>query len=111
MHMRVCHIQRSSFDAVNQLDFIPMDSFEVCGGQGGFNQTWQGGAMLLGGLVAGRRRETSSMCACLVHLQAKFWKLRQSELEGYSLLYAPLKPRQGDLTGEPERQHWGQHRR
>lgn len=52
-------LQRSSFDAVNDLDFIPMDVFE-----------------------------------------AKFWKLRQSELEGYNLLYSPLKPRQGDLTGE-----------
>eukprot|EP00775_Hariotina_reticulata_P013762 gene13762-13881_t len=30
--------------------------------------------------------------------EAKFWKLRQSELEGYNLLYAPLKMRQGDLT-------------
>lgn len=51
-------LQRSGFDAVNALDFIPMDKFE-----------------------------------------AKFWKLRQTELEGYNLLYAPLKPRQGDLTG------------
>jgi hypothetical protein len=34
------------------------------------------------------------------HPQARFWKLRQSELEGYNLQYSPLKPRQGDLTGE-----------
>ncbi|KAF8072881.1 hypothetical protein HT031_000541 [Scenedesmus sp. PABB004] len=30
--------------------------------------------------------------------EANFWKLRQSELEGYNLLYAPLRMRQGDLT-------------
>jgi hypothetical protein len=52
-------VQRSSFDAVDALDFIAMDKFE-----------------------------------------AKFWKLRQSELEGYKLLYSPLAMRQGDLTGE-----------
>lgn len=50
---------RSSYDAVDQLDFVPRQSFE-----------------------------------------AKFWKLRQSELEGYNYLYDPLKMRQGDLTGE-----------
>jgi hypothetical protein len=29
--------------------------------------------------------------------QARFWKLRQSELEGYTQLYAPLKFRPGVL--------------
>lgn len=46
--------------------------------------------------------DTSLACflAAIIQQQAKFWKLRQSELEGYNLLYAPLKMRQGDLTGQ-----------
>jgi hypothetical protein len=49
------------------------------------------------------------MCGCLpgdeeqkhlrVGMQAKFWKLRQSELEGYNYLYSPIKMRAGDLSG------------
>jgi hypothetical protein len=34
-----------------------------------------------------------------VYAQARFWKLRQSELEGYNYLYSPLKMRAGDLSG------------
>lgn len=51
-------LMRSSYDAVDHLDFVPRHLFE-----------------------------------------ANFWKLRQSELEGYNYLYNPLKMRQGDLTG------------
>eukprot|EP00878_Enallax_costatus_P028133 GHUV01030348.1.p1 GENE.GHUV01030348.1~~GHUV01030348.1.p1 ORF type:complete len:242 (+),score=21.70 GHUV01030348.1:596-1321(+) len=57
-------LMRSSYDAVDQLDFIPRQSFE-----------------------------------------ANFWKLRQSELEGYNYLYDPLKMRQGDLTGKQQQHH------
>lgn len=38
------------------------------------------------------------MSTMLPVVQARFWKLRQSELEGYNLLYSPLRMRQGDLT-------------
>lgn len=48
---------RSSYDVVDDLDFIPMDKFQV-----------------------------------------KFWKLRQSELQPYTLLYQPLRIKYGDLT-------------
>ncbi|WIA08996.1 hypothetical protein OEZ85_008410 [Tetradesmus obliquus] len=50
-------LMRSSYDAVDALDFIPKQQFE-----------------------------------------AKFWKLRQSELEGYNYLYSPIKMRAGDLS-------------
>ncbi|WIA29070.1 hypothetical protein OEZ86_011581 [Tetradesmus obliquus] len=50
-------LMRSSYDAVDALDFIPRQQFE-----------------------------------------AKFWKLRQSELEGYNYLYSPIKMRAGDLS-------------
>ena len=46
---------------------------------------------------------TASLTSLLFVLQAKFWKLRQSEVEGYALQYSPLKPRQGDLTGGQDR--------
>ncbi|KAK9807874.1 hypothetical protein WJX72_011848 [[Myrmecia] bisecta] len=48
---------RSTYDAVDALDFIAMDTFQV-----------------------------------------KFWKVRQSEYERYTLQYLPVRIRQGDLT-------------
>lgn len=50
-------LMRSAYDAVDDLDFVPMDKFQV-----------------------------------------KFWKLRQSEVEPYTLQYSPLKVKYGDLT-------------
>lgn len=51
-------LMRSSYDAMDALDFIARQDFE-----------------------------------------ARFWKLRQSQVEAYNLQYAPLRPRPGDLTG------------
>ncbi|KAL3684406.1 hypothetical protein R1sor_002428 [Riccia sorocarpa] len=50
-------LMRSAYEAVDDLDFIPMNKF-----------------------------------------QQRFWKLRQSELEPYTLQYKPLKVKYGDLT-------------
>ncbi|XP_024403433.1 uncharacterized protein [Physcomitrium patens] len=50
-------LMRSAYEAVDALDFIPMDKFQV-----------------------------------------KFWKLRQSELEPYTLQCRPLRVKYGDLT-------------
>ncbi|KAG6552847.1 hypothetical protein Mapa_005502 [Marchantia paleacea] len=50
-------LMRSAYEAVDDLDFIPMNKFQV-----------------------------------------KFWKLRQSELEPYTLQYKPLRVKYGDLT-------------
>eukprot|EP01025_Chloroclados_australasicus_P065062 TRINITY_DN8802_c0_g1_i4.p1 TRINITY_DN8802_c0_g1~~TRINITY_DN8802_c0_g1_i4.p1 ORF type:complete len:367 (-),score=26.50 TRINITY_DN8802_c0_g1_i4:253-1248(-) len=50
-------LMRSCYEAVDALDFVPMDKFQV-----------------------------------------KFWKLRQSELEPYTLQYSPVKVRMGELS-------------
>lgn len=78
-------LMRSSYDAVDALDFIPMERFEVSSARRQGPQARAHQSSPIGAL--GRPPK-----------QANFWKLRQSELDPYNNQYAPLKFRAGDLT-------------
>lgn len=99
-------LMRSAYEAVDALDFIPMDKFQVkVRFPFPLRKVGISSSSKWCSKAYNAEKTAYSSNVYLVHIEfdlkpliVQFWKLRQSELEPYTLQCRPLRVKYGDLT-------------